>query len=97
MLSILPTHFKLGIRAFLSKKALANAFYVTTSVFKPNALNNSTPVFYRTYSEGKWSKKMIGFWMIGCAGMVYGAVVIGGLTRFNENKVLILYSGIDQR
>uniref|UniRef100_A0A914PW35 Uncharacterized protein n=1 Tax=Panagrolaimus davidi TaxID=227884 RepID=A0A914PW35_9BILA len=27
------------------------------------------------------SKKIIGYWLLGCAGMVYGAVAIGGLTR----------------
>lgn len=27
-------------------------------------------------------KKRIGKWLLGCAGMVYGAVALGGLTRF---------------
>uniref|UniRef100_A0AC35GR96 Cytochrome c oxidase assembly protein COX15 homolog n=1 Tax=Panagrolaimus sp. PS1159 TaxID=55785 RepID=A0AC35GR96_9BILA len=31
------------------------------------------------------SKKVIGYWLLGCAGMVYGAVAIGGLTRLTES------------
>ena len=30
------------------------------------------------------SKKVIGYWLLGCAGMVYGAVAIGGLTRLAQ-------------
>uniref|UniRef100_A0A0K0EPS1 Cytochrome c oxidase assembly protein COX15 n=1 Tax=Strongyloides stercoralis TaxID=6248 RepID=A0A0K0EPS1_STRER len=30
-------------------------------------------------------KKTIGFWLLGCAGMVYGAVALGGLTRLTES------------
>lgn len=26
-------------------------------------------------------KKIVGYWLIGCAGMVFGAVVLGGVTR----------------
>jgi len=31
------------------------------------------------------SRKIVGFWLVGCAGMVYGAVAIGGLTRLTES------------
>ncbi|CEF62384.1 Cytochrome c oxidase assembly protein COX15 homolog [Strongyloides ratti] len=30
-------------------------------------------------------KKTIGVWLLGCAGMVYGAVALGGLTRLTES------------
>lgn len=33
-------------------------------------------------SNTNLSKKAIGGWLLGCAGMVYGAVALGGLTRF---------------
>lgn len=26
-------------------------------------------------------RKLIGLWLLGCAGMVYGAVALGGITR----------------
>lgn len=32
-------------------------------------------------------RRRIGYWMLGCAGMVYGAVAIGGLTR-QPKKIL---------
>uniref|UniRef100_A0AC35UDH0 Cytochrome c oxidase assembly protein COX15 n=1 Tax=Rhabditophanes sp. KR3021 TaxID=114890 RepID=A0AC35UDH0_9BILA len=30
-------------------------------------------------------RKRIGYWLLGCGGMVYGAVAIGGLTRLTES------------
>uniref|UniRef100_A0A7E4ZW93 Cytochrome c oxidase assembly protein COX15 n=1 Tax=Panagrellus redivivus TaxID=6233 RepID=A0A7E4ZW93_PANRE len=34
--------------------------------------------------DGK-SKKAIGYWLLGCAGLVYGAVALGGVTRLTES------------
>ncbi|XP_074640951.1 heme A synthase COX15-like [Tubulanus polymorphus] len=34
-------------------------------------------------SEG--SEKIVGRWLLGCAGMVFGAVVLGGVTRLTES------------
>ncbi|KAE9554204.1 hypothetical protein FO519_002568 [Halicephalobus sp. NKZ332] len=31
------------------------------------------------------SRKAIGFWLLGCAGMTYGAVALGGVTRLTES------------
>lgn len=31
------------------------------------------------------AQKIIGYWSLGCAGMVFGAVVIGGVTRLTES------------
>lgn len=28
------------------------------------------------------AQKMVGRWLIGCAGMVFGAVILGGVTRY---------------
>lgn len=30
-------------------------------------------------------QRTVGFWLLGCAGMVYGAVALGGLTRLTES------------
>lgn len=27
-------------------------------------------------------RRTIGIWLLGCAGMVYGAVALGGITRY---------------
>lgn len=35
-------------------------------------------------------KKIVGWWFIGCAGMVFGAVTIGGLTRLTESGLSIV-------
>lgn len=35
-------------------------------------------------SAGK-SRKVVGYWLLGCAGMTYGAVAIGGVTRLTES------------
>ena len=31
------------------------------------------------------AQKIVGSWLLGCAGMCFGAVVIGGLTRLTES------------
>lgn len=36
------------------------------------------------YQHGQSSKsrKIVGFWLLGCAGLTYGGVALGGLTRY---------------
>lgn len=29
--------------------------------------------------------RLVGYWLLGCGGMVFGAVVLGGLTRLTES------------
>ena len=36
-------------------------------------------------SASNKSRKAIGFWLLGCAGMTYGAVALGGVTRLTES------------
>ncbi|PNF31568.1 Cytochrome c oxidase assembly protein COX15-like protein [Cryptotermes secundus] len=31
------------------------------------------------------SRKVVGYWLLGCSGMVFGAVVLGGVTRLTES------------
>ena len=33
-----------------------------------------------------YAEKIVGSWLIGCAGMVFGAVVLGGVTRWVHQK-----------
>uniref|UniRef100_A0A1I7XYN8 Cytochrome c oxidase assembly protein COX15 n=1 Tax=Steinernema glaseri TaxID=37863 RepID=A0A1I7XYN8_9BILA len=35
--------------------------------------------------QSKSSRKAVGYWLLGCAGMVYGAVALGGVTRLTES------------
>jgi heme a synthase len=31
------------------------------------------------------SQKVVGYWLLGCGGMVFGAVILGGVTRLTES------------
>lgn len=31
------------------------------------------------------AQKIVGGWLMGCAGMCFGAIVLGGLTRLTES------------
>ncbi|KAK0395868.1 hypothetical protein QR680_001469 [Steinernema hermaphroditum] len=35
--------------------------------------------------QSRSSRKVVGYWLLGCAGMVYGAVALGGVTRLTES------------
>lgn len=36
-------------------------------------------------SEGTGGKKIVGYWLLGASGLVFGLVVLGGLTRLTES------------
>ncbi|KAF4525550.1 hypothetical protein B566_EDAN012957 [Ephemera danica] len=38
-----------------------------------------------TPSTGSHNQKLVGYWLLGCGGMVFGAVVLGGVTRLTES------------
>jgi len=40
--------------------------------------------------EGNGAKKAVGYWMLGSAGLVFGIVVLGGLTRLTESGLSIV-------
>jgi heme a synthase len=42
---------------------------------------NATTATKAIYLKPTLSNRAIGVWLLGCAGMVYGAVAVGGLTR----------------
>lgn len=39
----------------------------------------------RAGEEGQGAKRLVGYWMLGGAGAVFGIVVLGGLTRLTES------------
>ncbi|CAJ0586869.1 unnamed protein product, partial [Mesorhabditis spiculigera] len=49
---------------------------------QPTLRLGSTTV--RTFTKEVQDKK-VGYWLLGCAGMVYGAVALGGVTRLTES------------
>lgn len=36
-------------------------------------------------SEGTGGKRIVGYWLLGASGLVFGLVVLGGLTRLTES------------
>ena len=40
------------------------------------------------------AQKIVGSWLLGCAGMCFGAVVIGGLTRLTESGLSMVWYSI---
>ena len=40
------------------------------------------------------AQKIVGSWLLGCAGMCFGAVVIGGLTRLTESGLSMVWFSI---
>lgn len=45
-------------------------------------INGRNHASLANYLKPTLSKRTVGLWLLGCAGMVYGAVAVGGLTRF---------------
>lgn len=39
----------------------------------------------RLMEEGNGAKKIVGYWMLASSGLVFGIVVLGGLTRLTES------------
>ena len=46
--------------------------------------NNIKPIIMDGISINNNNAK-VGYWLLGCAGMVYGIVVVGGLTRLTKS------------
>ena len=42
------------------------------------------------------AQKIVGSWLLGCAGMCFGAVVIGGLTRLTESGLSMVWYDLSQ-
>ncbi|ESO94970.1 hypothetical protein LOTGIDRAFT_117398 [Lottia gigantea] len=61
-------------------------------LFQPSKLSEIFQTFRNKSSSGKitpeiprHAEKIVGGWLIGCAGMVFGAVILGGVTRLTES------------
>lgn len=65
---------------------LANGFARGQQAIKNAAEKKARPFFPDISSKG------VGYWLIGSAGLVFGIVVLGGLTRLTESGYDVLYS-----
>lgn len=54
--------------------------------FKLTSLLKSNSILARFYTSSKpKDSKAVGYWLLGCSGMVFTAVVLGGVTRLTES------------
>lgn len=49
------------------------------------ARQSETLAVHAIASENAVAQKAVGYWLLGCGGMVFGAVVLGGITRLTES------------
>lgn len=70
------------LRSILTKVLTISKFQRVPKVYHKVAIQ-SKRYLGEALTEGRnpHLKKVIGYWLLGCAGMVYGAVAVGGLTR----------------
>lgn len=47
--------------------------------------NSSVNLIYSVKDIPPHAQKIVGRWLLGCAGMVFGAVILGGVTRLTES------------
>ena len=68
---------------------LSNYKNVTNTFKKFTATNATISATVKTVSlnANKAGNKTIGLWLLGCSGMVAGAVVLGGVTRYLNSFV----------
>lgn len=69
---------KYGLQQGLLKKA--------TKLFGPTLARHTetlaVPAFATT---NRVAQRAVGYWLLGCSGMVFGAVILGGITRLTES------------
>jgi hypothetical protein len=51
----------------------------------PSQFSQLSLIRQRLMAEGNGAKRVVGYWMLGSAGLVFGIVVLGGLTRLTES------------
>ncbi|KAG7665631.1 COX15 [[Candida] subhashii] len=66
----------------------------TTSAIKATAESNSVPKpsvsdYSKSENPKVTSNRIVGYWLIGTSGLVFGIVVLGGLTRLTESGLSI--------
>ncbi|CAD6622311.1 BJ4_G0004780.mRNA.1.CDS.1 [Saccharomyces cerevisiae] len=59
-------------------------FSLSSPVFKPHVASESNPIESRLKTS-----KNVAYWLIGTSGLVFGIVVLGGLTRLTESGLSI--------
>ncbi|KAJ9583855.1 hypothetical protein L9F63_021800, partial [Diploptera punctata] len=52
---------------------------------KPGIRTSTTVALNASAQTSKISTNVIGYWLLGCSGMVFGAVILGGVTRLTES------------
>ncbi|CAG9136511.1 unnamed protein product [Plutella xylostella] len=65
-------------------------FLIPLSLFQLSELLKSNGIFVRLCSSAPKptpakTSKVVGYWLLGCSGMVFTAVVLGGVTRLTES------------
>ncbi|KAG4065823.1 hypothetical protein HA402_012501 [Bradysia odoriphaga] len=93
----LTTNILRGVQQY-SRLGLRNIGSIRNSVtscnrnlfIKSQPKTNQNSILHRFCSNGPKaepvkSKKIVGYWLLGCSGMVFTAVVLGGVTRLTES------------
>ncbi|XP_013147013.1 PREDICTED: cytochrome c oxidase assembly protein COX15 homolog [Papilio polytes] len=79
-----------GIRSIsreLTTSARFNVGLRNTKTFRISEVIKSNGIVARFCASGPQQKpsKAVGYWLLGCSGMVFAAVVLGGVTRLTES------------
>ncbi len=71
---------------------LANYKNITKTFKKFTATNAtiSATVNTATINANRTANKTVGLWLLGCSGMVAGAVVLGGVTRYLKVRLMLI-------
>lgn len=75
---------------FFTSRRLASTAFVNTSTGKPTKAEDVTPVSEEPLETPTLAPPVVGHWLIGCAGLVFAIVVVGGITRLTESGLSIV-------
>ncbi len=69
---------------FLTRPAFPHRKF-TVGSYQINYPGRMTSLWHHMMSDGNGAKNFVGYWALGTSGLVFGLVVLGGLTRLTES------------
>ncbi|XP_028391243.1 cytochrome c oxidase assembly protein COX15 homolog [Dendronephthya gigantea] len=81
------------IRQVNSQRCFGFTTFISKAARKTLPIRNKLAQLRKWYTtqnttdaiQNERTRKIIGYWLLGCSGMVYGAVMLGGVTRLTES------------
>lgn len=82
---MISSTFRKGFGNLVKRGGFSTAAPLLNNVSRPSGPSIVSRVWRNMMSEQNGTRRIVGHWLVGTSGLVFGIVILGGLTRLTES------------